>query len=73
VPKEENTRSLSKLASSFVAGDDGRTKRREGKERERKEPNENLSQRAVDMRRLKVVVGEHEARHQWDMYYALSR
>jgi hypothetical protein len=24
--------------------------RREGKERERKEPNENLSQRAVDMR-----------------------
>lgn len=41
--KEEYTRTLPKLASSFVAGDDGRTKRREGKEKTQ----QNLSQRAV--------------------------
>jgi hypothetical protein len=35
--KEENTGSLTKLARSFVAGDDGRTKRRKG-ERERENP-----------------------------------
>jgi hypothetical protein len=61
VSKEEYTGSLAKLARSFVAGDDGRTKRRKG-EREKKEPHK-TPQKSTKEEKVEVVVGEHQARH----------
>jgi hypothetical protein len=44
------------LASSFVAGDDGRTKRRKKKKRQRERNTKNLSQRALKKKEGEVVV-----------------
>jgi hypothetical protein len=55
---------LPKLARSFVAGDDGRTKRREV----RKTHNKTSPREQWMSKNSKMEVSEHQARHGWVKY-----